>query len=412
MVFREALLASYTRGQTRRSTNQVAEFALRRFFRTKSGFRTVACCSRGACAFPFQAARKRRERTSPDRPCPAFVRASPEMSLPLNMYQSIMASSFAARGVEKPVGVAAPAPTFTQQMTAQFMAPAKKEFSAQAFVTDLAIVRAPARRNFRTATASILFLLHVSTTERARRSRRRALARAPARVRAGARRVFFAHLVMRSPRIRVAPALTRALHPSGKRVFSGRHLRFHRQDCDRAHRARQAPHPDPGCQPQGAHPPPRLRTKRRTEKPRLPALSNRLRPSVEAFERAIARARRAALREAHARRESTRVVFSCPRLSVTLAPAAPAAAGGATRRSPPPRKDGGGAFPRRESGVFARATWRSRGRYLVGDLSGAKRSPEKGVFASVPKLWLTPLFSSFSGKNRSCPARSLGTLAS
>ena len=52
------------------------------------------------------------------------------MSLPINMYQSIMASSFAARGVEKPVGVAAAAPTFTQQMTAQFMAPAKKEFSA------------------------------------------------------------------------------------------------------------------------------------------------------------------------------------------------------------------------------------------------------------------------------------------
>ena len=80
------------------------------------------------------------------------------MSLPLNMYQSIMASSFAARGVEKPVGVAAPAPTFTQQMTAQFMAPAKKEFSAQAFVTDLAIVRAPARRISRTATASIRVL--------------------------------------------------------------------------------------------------------------------------------------------------------------------------------------------------------------------------------------------------------------
>ena len=67
------------------------------------------------------------------------------MSLPLNMYQSIMASSFAARGVEKPVGVAAPAPTFTQQMTAQFMAPAKKEFSAIAFAKDLAIVSAPRR---------------------------------------------------------------------------------------------------------------------------------------------------------------------------------------------------------------------------------------------------------------------------
>ncbi len=123
------------------------------------------------------------------------------MSLPLNMYQSIMASSFAARGVEKPVGVAAPAPTFTQQMTAQFMAPAKKEFSVQAFVTDLAIVRAPARRVFRTATASIEVLRRASITERARRSRRRVLARALARVRTGARRVFFAILLcaLRAP---------------------------------------------------------------------------------------------------------------------------------------------------------------------------------------------------------------------
>jgi len=93
-------------------------------------------------------------------------------------------------------------------------------------------------------------------TERARRRRRRALARAPARVRTGARRVCFAHLVMRSPRTRVAPALTRALPPSRNRVFTGRHLRLYRQDRDRAHRARQAPHPDPGCQPQGAPPPP------------------------------------------------------------------------------------------------------------------------------------------------------------
>jgi hypothetical protein len=31
-------------------------------------------------------------------------------------------------------------------MTSQFMAPAKKEFSAQAFLTDLAIVRAPTRK--------------------------------------------------------------------------------------------------------------------------------------------------------------------------------------------------------------------------------------------------------------------------
>ena len=62
------------------------------------------------------------------------------------MYKSTMASSFAARGVESPVGLAMPAPTFTQQMTSQFMAPAKKEFSAQAFLTDLAIVRAPTRK--------------------------------------------------------------------------------------------------------------------------------------------------------------------------------------------------------------------------------------------------------------------------
>lgn len=64
------------------------------------------------------------------------------MSLPLHMYKNVMAGSFAARGAETPVGMTAAAPTFTQQMTSQFMAPAKKEFSAQAFFTDLAIVRA------------------------------------------------------------------------------------------------------------------------------------------------------------------------------------------------------------------------------------------------------------------------------
>ena len=167
-------------------------------------------------------------------------------------------------------------------------------------------------------------------TERARR--RRALARAPARVRTGARRVCSAHLVMRSPRTRVAPALTRALPPSRNRVFTGRHLRLYRQDRDRAHRARQAPHPDPGCQPQGA-PPPQLRTKRRTEKPRLPALSNRLRPR----DRAIARATRArgAKRARDAREKNTsRVLVPIPvrRARPRPPPPASATAGAATRR--------------------------------------------------------------------------------
>ena len=67
------------------------------------------------------------------------------MSLPLNFYKSAMAGSFAARGVEQPSGVRAVAPTYTQQVTAQFMAPAKKEFSATAFLKDLAIVSAPRR---------------------------------------------------------------------------------------------------------------------------------------------------------------------------------------------------------------------------------------------------------------------------
>jgi len=182
-------------------------------------------------------------------------------------------------------------------------------------------------------------------TERARRRRRRALARAPARVRTGARRVCFAHLVMRSPRTRVAPALTRALPPSRNRVFTGRHLRLYRQDRDRAHRARQAPHPDPGCQPQGA-PPPQLRTKRRTEKPRLPALSNRLRPR----DRAIARATRGAERNARATREknTSRVLVPTPvRRARPRAPPRVRDRGGgdATVRLRPPRKDGGDAFP-------------------------------------------------------------------
>lgn len=77
----------------------------------------------------------------------AAVASIVTMSLPLSMYQSTMAGSFASRGVENRVGIAAHAPTFTQQMTHQFMAPAKKEFSAKAFFTDLAIVRARRRFN-------------------------------------------------------------------------------------------------------------------------------------------------------------------------------------------------------------------------------------------------------------------------
>ena len=142
-------------------------------------------------------------------------------------------------------------------------------------------------------------------TERARR--RRALARAPARVRTGARRVCFAHLVMRSPRTRVAPALTRALPPSRNRVFTGRHLRPHRQDRDRAHRARQAPHPDPGCQPQGAHPPPDFeRSAEPKNRARLRFRTDGTAPergSLRSRDRAIARARREARSGTRARRE-------------------------------------------------------------------------------------------------------------
>ena len=222
-------------------------------------------------------------------------------------------------------------------------------------------------------------------TERARRRRRRALARAPARVRTGARRVCFAHLVMRSPRTRVAPALTRALPPSRNRVFTGRHLRLYRQDRDRAHRARQAPHPDPGCQPQGA-PPPQLRTKRRTEKPRLPALSNRLRPR----DRAIARARRGAKRTRDAREEHVprSRAHTCPSRSPAPTPPASATAGAATRRfgCAPREKTAETPFPSRPraSGVFARATWRSRGRYLV-IFRVVRASLEKSGFARFRK---------------------------
>ena len=81
------------------------------------------------------------------------------MSLPLSFYKSTMAGSFAAGaapprlldyfpassgGVETPMSRAVPA-TFTQQVTANFMAPAKKEFSMVAFLKDLAVVsNAPA----------------------------------------------------------------------------------------------------------------------------------------------------------------------------------------------------------------------------------------------------------------------------
>ena len=218
---------------------------------------------------------------------------------------------------------------------------------------------------------------------------------------------------MRSPRTRVAPALTRALPPSRNRVFTGRHLRLHRQDRDRAHRARQAPHPDPGCQPQGA-PPPNFE---RSAEPKNRACL-RFRTDC-ALAIARSRARRAARSETRARRaRRTRPAFSCPYLSVALA------------RAPPPRprprgrrRDGSVAPPakrrRRRLSVSAarerrfRASHLAVARQIFGWRSfGREAQSEKGVFASVPKLWLTPLFSSFSGKNRSCPARSLGTLAS
>ena len=220
-------------------------------------------------------------------------------------------------------------------------------------------------------------------TERARRRRRRALARAPARVRTGARRVCFAHLVMRSPRTRVAPALTRALPPSRNRVFTGRHLRLYRQDRDRAHRARQAPHPDPGCQPQGA-PPPNFE---RSAEPKNRACL-RFRTDC-ALAIARSRARRAARSEMHARRaRRTRPAFSCPHLSVALArapPPASATAGAATRRfgCAPREKTAETPFPSRPraSGVFARATWRSRGRYLV--IFRVSEPVSKKVFSRV-----------------------------
>jgi hypothetical protein len=64
------------------------------------------------------------------------------MSLPLSFYKNTVAGSFAARGAEAP-GAGVARMTATQTITANFMVPAKKEFSAVAFLKDLAIVSAP-----------------------------------------------------------------------------------------------------------------------------------------------------------------------------------------------------------------------------------------------------------------------------
>ena len=189
-------------------------------------------------------------------------------------------------------------------------------------------------------------------------------------------------ILLRSPRTRVAPALTRALPPSRNRVFTGRHLRLYRQYRDRAHRARQAPHPDPGCQPQGA--PPQLRTKRRTEKPRLPALSNRLRPR----DRAIARATRGAERNARATREknTSRVLVPIPVRRARPRPPPPRDREGRRRRfgcAPAKRR-------RRRLSVSAargrrfRASHLAVARQIFGDLSCERASLEK-VFSRFRK---------------------------
>lgn len=115
----------------------------------------------------------------------------PAMSLPLNFYKSAMAGSFAARGVEQPSGVRAVAPTYTQQVTAQFMAPAKKEFSATAFLKDLAIVSANGARARRYRSRRGLGRDPSSRTRRARgaRARRGVANRVPPEPREG---FFFA----------------------------------------------------------------------------------------------------------------------------------------------------------------------------------------------------------------------------
>ena len=136
--------------------------------------------------------------------------------------------------------------------------------------------------------------------------------------------------------------------------------------------------PTPRCAP------PQLRTKRRTEKPRLPALSNRLRPR----DRAIARATRGAERNARATREknTSRVLVPTPvRRARPRPPPASATAGAATRRfgCAPREKTAETPFPSRPraSGVFARATWRSRGRYLV--IFRVSEPVSKKVFSRV-----------------------------
>ena len=58
------------------------------------------------------------------------------MSLPLSFYKATM-GGFAAGAATAPS--AAPAPTFTSGVVSGFQANAKKEFSAVAFATDLAV---------------------------------------------------------------------------------------------------------------------------------------------------------------------------------------------------------------------------------------------------------------------------------
>ena len=222
--------------------------------------------------------------------------------------------------------------------------------------------------------------------DRTRASPSRARARPRARPDGRAKGLLCtSHLVMRSPRTRVAPALTRALPPSRNRVFTGRHLRLYRQDRDRAHRARQAPHPDPGCQPQGA-PPPQLRTKRRTEKPRLPAFEpiapSRSRDRARDARRGAKRARDA--REEHVPRSRA---HTCPSRSAPPPPPRPRPRGR--------RRDGSVAPPakrrRRRLSVSAarerrfRASHLAVARQIFGDLSCERASLEKGVFARFRK---------------------------
>ena len=149
--------------------------------------------------------------------------------------------------------------------------------------------------------------------DRTRASPSRARARPRARPDGRAKGLLCtSHLVMRSPRTRVAPALTRALPPSRNRVFTGRHLRLYRQDRDRAHRARQAPHPDPGCQPQGAPPPPT--SNEAQNRKTAPACAFEPIAPSRSRDRAIARATRGAERNARATREknTSRVLVPIP----------------------------------------------------------------------------------------------------